>query len=275
MPSDRRSTKKCPPSRVAAGERGDGLARLGVRHLLGMHERQRVGLDGLADDELHAGQADAVVGQERGLEGEVGVAEVDHDLGRRACHVFDLGPLDVEGRRSPIDPAGVALGARDGHHLTTSQCRRGVARTNDGRDAELAGHDRGVTGTPATVGHDRRRVLHHRLPVRRGGIGDEDLARSELGELRQVVDDARRARGDLLPRPSAPRREARRRGQGCSSPAPSAGAGRRRSPVGPGRHRACRRRRPWPIPCPSAVRSGARSRSRWSASSRTSSSARQ
>ena len=75
----------------------------------GCSERQRMGLDRLADDELHARQPDAVVGQERRLEGEVGIAEVDHDLGRRAGELADLVALDVEadlarGRRARCRP---------------------------------------------------------------------------------------------------------------------------------------------------------------------------
>jgi hypothetical protein len=65
---------------VVSRQLGDGRARLGRFHLLRIDQRHRVHPDVFADDELHAGQADPPVGQHRGVEREVGVAEVEHDL---------------------------------------------------------------------------------------------------------------------------------------------------------------------------------------------------
>ena len=152
--------------------------------------------DRLADDELHPGEADAVVRQERRLEGEVGIAEVDHDLRRGPRQVADLGAIDVEAHLAAVDAPGVALGARDGDHVAVRHTRGRVARADDSRDAELARDDRRVAGAPAAVGDDRGGGLHDRLPVRRRGVGDEDLAGLELREVRDVLDHA-------APRPTA------------------------------------------------------------------------
>jgi len=54
--------------------------------------------DVLVDDELEPGEADALVGQPAELEGELGVADVHHDLGRRDRHPVerDVDGLDLE-----------------------------------------------------------------------------------------------------------------------------------------------------------------------------------
>ena len=56
-----------------------------------------------------------------------------------------------------------------------------VVGADHGGDAELARDDRRVAGAAAAVGDDRGRRLHHRLPVRRRGVGDQHLAGPELG----------------------------------------------------------------------------------------------
>ena len=65
-----------------------------------------------------------------------------------------------------------------------------MVRADDRGEPELAAHDRGVAGPAAAVGHDRRRALHDRLPVRIGLVGDEDLAGLEVGELLDRLDHA-------------------------------------------------------------------------------------
>jgi hypothetical protein len=89
--------EKAAPIGVAASHPGQFQPGRRVGHPFGMQQRQRVGLDGLADNEFHPGQSHAVAGQERGLEGQVRVAEVDHDPGLRARQDGDLGALDAEG----------------------------------------------------------------------------------------------------------------------------------------------------------------------------------
>ena len=129
---------------------------------------------------------DAVVGKEAGLEGEIGVAEVDHDVRSRAAR---SGSRSVRGRprtaarprrRVPTSPS-----AQDTVTVCAVAQRLGrVLRADHGRDAELARDDGGVAGAAAAVGDDRRRRLHHRLPVGRRGVGDQHLARPEVGRAR-------------------------------------------------------------------------------------------
>ena len=73
-----------------------------------------------------------------------------------------------------------------------------VAGAHDRGHAELAGDDRGVAGTPTTVGDDRRGGLHHGLPVGGRAVGHQHLAWLEFGNLREALHHARGARGDLL-----------------------------------------------------------------------------
>ncbi len=157
-----------------------------------------MGLDRLADDELHAREADAVVRQERGLEGQIRVAQVDHDLGGRPGHLAHVGAIDVEGDLARVDPRGIPLGAGNGDRLAGGNGRRAVARSNDRRDAQLTGDDRSVAGAPAAIGDDRGGGLHHGLPVRRRHVRHQHLARLEARQLLDVPDRARRSGGDHL-----------------------------------------------------------------------------
>src|SRR5664280_2396510 len=70
--------------RVVANELKDFLPRLCRVDLLRTDQRHRMDLDVLADDEFHPRQADAIVGEHRRPEGQLGIAEVQHDLGARA-----------------------------------------------------------------------------------------------------------------------------------------------------------------------------------------------
>ena len=72
-----------------------------------------------------------------------------------------------------------------------------ITTTDDGRDAELTGDDRGMAGTPAAVGHDRARDLHDRLPVGIGDIGHQHLTGLQLVHVLGICDHPCRARGNL------------------------------------------------------------------------------
>ena len=64
---------------VVSCQPGNALA-IGCRgHLVGTCQRHRMDADMVVDDELHARQADAIVGPHRRLEGKLRVAEIDHD----------------------------------------------------------------------------------------------------------------------------------------------------------------------------------------------------
>jgi len=54
----------------------------------------------------------AVVRKERRLEGEIGITEVDHDLGVGSGKIADVAAIDVESHFAAIDPTAVALSTR-------------------------------------------------------------------------------------------------------------------------------------------------------------------
>ncbi len=74
----------------------------------------------------------------------------------------------------------------------------GIAAADYRRDAELARDDRGMAGATAAIGHDRRGALHDRLPVGIGHVGDQHVARLELGSSRRVRTTRARAGADLV-----------------------------------------------------------------------------
>jgi hypothetical protein len=112
-----------------------------------------VDADGVVDDELQTGQADAGIGQSAAkakarsglptfimiLTGISGMAELLDDLGRS--------------RMALVDEAGVALGAAHGDRRRPDAVG-GVAAADHGRDAQLARDDGRVAGAPAAVGDD-------------------------------------------------------------------------------------------------------------------------
>ncbi len=182
---------------VLRRQRAHRRAHALVADALGLQQRHRVGLDRLADDELHARQADAVAGHQAGLEGQLGVAEVDHDLGGRALQAFERGDVLVKRQRALVDAAHRALGARHGDKLAVGQQLAGALGADHRRDAELARDDGRMAGAPAAVGDDGRGGLHDRLPVGRGGVGDQHLAGLEAAQRMRADDAAHRSAGDL------------------------------------------------------------------------------
>ncbi len=104
----------------------------------------------------------------------------------------------MEREGAVIDEPLLALGAADRHLPACRDLPGRVARSDDRGDPELPADDRGVGGPPAPVRHDGGGRLHHRLPVRRGGVGDEDLPRLELGETADIGDDPGLPGGDRV-----------------------------------------------------------------------------
>ena len=162
----------------------------------------------------------------------------------------ELGLLDGEVELAVVDVAGVALGARDRDPAAVLQLAGGVAGADDGRDAELAGDDRGVAGAAAAVGDDRGGALHDRLPVGVGHVGDEHLALVEVVHLLDRGHHPHRAGADLLADGAALDDDL----APLVHPEPLADAGRATSPSrgAPAGRRAARRGRPCPTRCPSA-----------------------
>ena len=67
--------------------------------------------DMLADDELHARQADALVRHHRGAEREIRIAEIDHDLGPRHRQGAGRHARHLERHLAVVDLPGFAAGA--------------------------------------------------------------------------------------------------------------------------------------------------------------------
>ncbi len=114
-----------------------------------------------------------------------GIGEIEHHLGSGAGEVLEVRLLDLERQRAFIDEAGFALGAAHGDHLPVHERVRVLFDADDGGHAEFAADDGGVAGPAAAAGDDGGRLVHDRLPVGIGLVGDEDFARLE------AVDHAR------------------------------------------------------------------------------------
>ena len=154
--------------------------------------------DHTVDDELQTRQTNTFVGQVGKVERAIRVAHVHHDLERQLRHGVDAVGLDVEGQLTGVDQAGVTFGTGHSHFLTVFQLAGSVTATNHGRDAQLAGNNRRVAGTAATVGDDGAGALHHRLPVRISHVRDQNIARLNLVHLGNVVDDTHAAGANAL-----------------------------------------------------------------------------
>src|SRR5690606_23205232 len=184
-----------------AGIAGGDAVDLGLqlRRLLPVLEQgARVHADLPGDDELQAGQADALVRQLCEVEGALRVAHVHHDLERGRRHVAQVGGADLEVQLAGVDVAGVTLGAADGHFLAVLDGGHGIAGADHGRHAQLAGDDGGMAGAAAAVGDDGGGALHDRLPVGVGHVGHQHVTGLEAAHLVEAADHPRHARADLV-----------------------------------------------------------------------------
>jgi hypothetical protein len=96
-----------------------------------------------------------------------------------------------------LDDASAAV---DPDPVAAVQAHGGVAASDHGRDAELAGHDRGMGQWRADVGDDGRGAGEDQRPADVGDRGDQDLAVTELSGLLGRTQDPR----DALDTPAAP-----------------------------------------------------------------------
>ena len=71
----------------------------------------------------------------------------------------------------------------------------GTRHADDGRDAELAGHDRGMALLGTDVDHNGRRAEEQRRPCRVGDRGDEDIARLDVARVAGIEDHPCRTAG--------------------------------------------------------------------------------
>ena len=78
-----------------------------------MNEHHRMDADMLVDDEFQSRETDTVIREHRRMVGELGIAEIDHDLGagpRQGCRGD---PCHLERQSALIDLANLAVGAAD------------------------------------------------------------------------------------------------------------------------------------------------------------------
>jgi len=89
------------------------------------------------------------------------------------AEVLEIRALHVEGQRTFIDKARVALGAAHGDHLAVLQRVGPVLGADDGRHAEFTADDGRMAGAPAAIGDDGGSLFHDGLPVGIGLVGHE------------------------------------------------------------------------------------------------------
>src|SRR6056297_2103285 len=173
------------------------LAGVGVQ-LVELEQRPRMDADHAVDDELQAGESDAVVRDAGEVERPVRVADVHHDLDRYVRQGVEFDLLFLIFELAVVDVALVALGAGDRDLAAVGDLLRGVAAADHRRYAQLTGDDGGMAGASAPVGDDGGGALHDRLPVRVRHVGDQYVAVLHPGHLLDAADDLGRADADLL-----------------------------------------------------------------------------
>jgi hypothetical protein len=97
-----------------------------------------------------------------------------------------------------VDETGIALGAGHGDVVAVRDGVECIAAADHGRHAQFSRDDRGMTGAPAAIGHDRRGTFHDRFPVRVGHVGHQHVARLQLVHFGDRADHARLAGTDLV-----------------------------------------------------------------------------
>ena len=80
-------------------------------HLLVIEQRERMDFDVGRNDELFAGEADTIVGDERERESLLRIAYVHHDFSSRTLKVFEIGALRIELKPAFVNKTYVPFGA--------------------------------------------------------------------------------------------------------------------------------------------------------------------
>ena len=166
--------------------------------LLRLEKRHRVHADMLADDELHAREADPGLRLHGYPECHFRGADIHHDRGTRLLEVAHWRSRDVEGNRSLIDAANIAFGAADRDICPGLELLGRVRRAHHCGNSQFPSHDGRMAGPAALVGDDTGRDLHDRLPIRTGGRRDQNLARFERCEVTRCRNAPRAPGGDLF-----------------------------------------------------------------------------
>ena len=152
----------------------------------------------LADDELHAREADPGLRLHGYPERHFRGADIHHDCRTRLPELAHRRSRDVESDRSLIDAADVAFGAGDRDICPRLELLGGVRRAHHGGYTQFARDDGRMAGPAALVGDDTGRDLHDRLPIRTGSRRDQNLARFEGCEVSRRGNAARAPGGNFF-----------------------------------------------------------------------------
>ena len=84
------------------------------------------------------------------------------------------------------------------HCLAITDFCRGLLTSDYCGDAQLARNNSSVTGSPATVGHNRSGTFHDRLPIRICHVRYQHITGLNFSHLSGVHNNSRRSLSDLL-----------------------------------------------------------------------------
>ena len=185
---------------IAGGELGDLALGVLVLQRVEADQRHRMDLDVVADDEFHAGEADAVGRDAPPAEGGGRVGEVEHHLRARFRNAGEIELLGFEIGGALVDEAWSPSAQETVTSCSLCRTSRRIAGADDRRQPELAADDGGVRGAPAVIGDDGGRALHDRHPVRIGRAGDENRAVDEAVDVARASRSGRRGRSRPLRR---------------------------------------------------------------------------
>ena len=132
--------------------------------------------DVLVDDEFHARQPDAVIGQHGAFEREVRIAEIEHHLGARLGHFREGDVRHLERHGAFVHMSDVALCAGNRDDRSGLESLEAIFGADDCGNSHLPRDDGRVTGPAAAIRDDAGGFLHDRLPVRSGRVRDKDFA---------------------------------------------------------------------------------------------------
>ena len=161
-------------------------------------ESHGVNLDGIVNDELHAGEADAIGGKSPPVHRRFGAGNIEHDLG--SCFgEIDKGNLAfLKRKEAGINFAFLAERAVYGDGISCGKFHGGIAGPDDGGDIQLTAYDGGMAGASAMVGDDGGGFPHERDPVGVGSFGDKDLPFLEFPGIGEAFEDNDRAGSDAV-----------------------------------------------------------------------------
>mmetsp|Transcript_5226 Transcript_5226/g.12433 ORF Transcript_5226/g.12433 Transcript_5226/m.12433 type:complete len:481 (+) Transcript_5226:192-1634(+) len=171
--------------------------RLGIQSVV-VQEGLGVHADGVVDDELETGQANALVGELTEAEGRLRIANVHHDLQAYLGKLTQVLNVLLELQLTLVDVPGVALGTGHSDGVALLDLVRSISATDDGRDAKLPGNDGCMAGAPTAVRDDGAGLLHDGFPVRVSHVCHQDLTLVELGHLVDAGQDVHLATADSL-----------------------------------------------------------------------------